>query len=331
VKYNSKEKTALTKKYDLPKSSDSCAIFAAAILEKLKPNGTVGLLLPEAFFNISSYRKIRQRLLNSKIMSIKNHGRAFDGLLTKAQEIVFEKRLSNNSQKVLCDFDGENYWREQSDFANNPNQIFNFYCDDIDAKIIAHLFRHPHQTLKNKAKWALGIVTGGNNTHLLKAPIDGAVPIFKGNDITGEGFKDPTNWIAPDFDKFQQSAPRDLYEAPEKIAYRFISSQLCFAYDNEKRLFLNSANMLIPSNELGISAANLTKLLNTSLLRWLFAKIFNTPKILRGDLETLPLFVEQFKAANFVENEGFYDSLGILEHLNRINPHPSAPAQRPSR
>ncbi|KAF0117174.1 MAG: hypothetical protein FD128_398 [Hyphomonadaceae bacterium] len=285
VKMPAKEKARLAKKYGLPKSADSSAIFAAAILEHLNENGTAGLLLPEAFFNIAAYREVRRKILGNKIVAIKDYGRAFAGLLTKAQAIVFSKQAPEKDNQITCDFDGVNYRRNQNDFANNPNQIFNFYCNEKDVKIIKHLFGQPHKTLASTAKWALGIVTGDNKTHILNAPIEGAVPIYRGNDITPNGIIEPSNWIEPNFEKLQQTAPVAIYNSNEKIAYRFISSNLCFGYDDAKRLFLNSANILIPDPKLGISTANLTKLLNTKLLGWIFAKIFNTPKILRGDLE----------------------------------------------
>lgn len=304
-------KGRLTKALDLPKTADTSAIFTAVIIGGLKQGGIAGLLLPDAFFNISAFAEIRRKILRHKIVSIKDYGRAFSGLLTKAQAIIIANEVPNSDTRISCEFTGKNYKRKQCDFANNPNQIFNFYCNGLDAEIIAHLYKQPHKTTKNNAKWALGIVTGDNKRHILKQPKAGAIPIFKGNDITPNGLKQPSNWIVPNFEKFQQTAPQTLYDAPEKIVYRFISSNLCFGYDDAQRLFLNSANILIPDPKLGISAANLTKLLNTNLLNWLFTKIFNTPKVLRGDLETLPLFVEQFEAAGFEENEAFYKGLGV--------------------
>ena len=100
----------------------------------------------------------------------------------------------------------------------------------------------------------------------------------------------------------------ELYETKEKIIYRFISSKLCFFYDDKGRYILNSANLLIPN--IGITPKQLTDLLNCEIINWLFQKLFNTHKVLRGDLETLPIHTEFFKTHS-VFNE--------LDYLNYLN------------
>ncbi|GAA7780825.1 hypothetical protein HpMS14_15070 [Helicobacter pylori] len=91
--------------------------------------------------------------------------------------------------------------------------------------------------------------------------------------------------------------------------YKFISSKLVFFYDNKQRLFLNSANMFVLKENFPINANALKELLNSDLMQFIFESLFKTHKILRKDLECLPLFA-QFINNSF--NEKFYlKNLGI--------------------
>ena len=72
------------------------------------------------------------------------------------------------------------------------------------------------------------------------------------------------------------------------LLYKFISKQLVFAYDNKKTLTLNSANILIPKLE-DYPIKTILALFNSSLFQFIYQKKFNTLKVLRSDIESLPL------------------------------------------
>ena len=58
-------------------------------------------------------------------------------------------------------------------------------------------------------------------------------------------------------------------------------------YDDKQRLFLNSANILIPEVD-GMSVKTVLAFLNSCLFNFLYVKRFNDLKILKGNLSTLP-------------------------------------------
>ena len=86
---------------------------------------------------------------------------------------------------------------------------------------------------------------------------------------------------------FQQVAPEYKYRVPEKLIYKFISNKLIFAYDKDRSLTLNSANILLPKIE-GYPIKIILAFLNSKFYQFIFIKKFNTHKVLRGDLEKLP-------------------------------------------
>ncbi|UOQ99592.1 N-6 DNA methylase [Hymenobacter sp. 5317J-9] len=292
-KIDKSEKETFSALYGCGNSIDTTSLFFGASLSVLKPNGIIGFLTQEAFFNIGAFEHIRKLLISKKIARFVDYGKAFKGLLTKAQAIIVEKKSATPNDVVKCCAGTNSFYRKLDSFKENPKHIFNFWADENQAQVINQIFSIKHTTLKHGANWALGIVTGNNDKFCSSEPKTGYVPIYKGSDITKNGLKEPRTFILNNFVGFQQVAPLELYNAPEKLIYKFISSDLCFYHDTQQRLILNSANMLIPKIP-NLTAKQLTHLLNSDIINWLFNKLFLTHKVLRGDLELLPIHFDYF-------------------------------------
>lgn len=279
--------------YDCGNSLDTTALFMAASLTLLKKGGILGFLVQEAFFNITTFEGIRKRVIAKQILRFVDYGKAFKGLMTKAQAIIIENTEPNDDRGIECSLNKSTFNRSLYSFKNNPKVIFNFWTNNEEAQVIDRLYSVNHVTLKGKANWALGLVTGNNARYCSNTKREEYIPIYKGSDITKAGLKEPNTFILNDFSNFQQVAPFEMYQAREKLIYKFISSDLCFYYDTEQRYILNSANLLIP-RKIGITGEQLTALLNSEILNWLYKKLFSTHKVLRGDLELLPIHSHYF-------------------------------------
>lgn len=298
--------------YSCGNSLDTTSLFLAASLSVLKVNGLLGFLIQEAFFNITTFEDIRKRVLAKKILRLVDYDKAFKGLVTKAQAIVVENNASDPNDIVECCSENNVFNRTLDSFKENPKHIFNFWTNETEAKVITQLYSIKHITLKDRANWALGIVTGNNDRFCSNEPQSDYVPIYKGSDITKSGLKEPSTFIFSDFSNFQQVAPLEMYHAKEKLIYRFISSDLCFYCDTKQRYILNSANLLIPTS-IRISAEQLTILLNSDIINWLFKKLFLTHKILRSDLELLPIHHEYFSINQKFTETDYLNYLKIIK------------------
>ncbi|WP_052910986.1 TaqI-like C-terminal specificity domain-containing protein [Riemerella anatipestifer] len=296
--------------YNCGSSTDTTSLFMAACLSLLKDNGVLGFLVQEAFFNISIFEDIRKRVALKRIKRFVDYGKAFKGLVTKAQAIIIENKEGLNDIEIKCNSENYIYYRNLKSFKNNPKHIFNFWTTKEETEIIEHLYSINHITLENKAKWAIGIVTGDNKKYCSNFNKEGYLPIYKGSDITREGLKVATTFIKEDFSTFQQVAPLEMYQSKEKIIYKFISSNLCFYYDTEQKYILNSANLFIPI-DIGITGKQLTDVLNSDIINWLFKKLFSTHKILRGDLELLPIHTGYFSIHSDFSEDKYLDYLNI--------------------
>lgn len=290
----------LAKRYETGGSRDSSSLFVMASLALLKRDGVLGFLLQQALFNIRSYAEVRRQLLRRRVDRLVDYGRAFRSLMTAAQAIVLTNRECGDGWMVEC---GEDHYRSQRSFEQMPNQILNFQLLQAEAEVVVALLCREHITLADGAQWGMGIVTGDNSRFCRREPLDGDVEVYRGGDIMLDGLRPSSLYMSDDLSIYQQSASRQIYDAPCKLIYRFISSHLCFFCDREQRRVLNSANCLIPQIG-GISPEELTGLLNSDFMSWLFRSIFMTHKVLRRDLETLPIFADYFVMhAQFVEEE----------------------------
>lgn len=295
--------------YQSKKSLDTSSLFFFAALRCLKEAGKLGFLLPESFFNISVFQDARNSALNLKIERLIDYDKAFKGLLTKAQAIILSNANTDRQSSITCESAGKIFKRSQETFKANPKQIINFWINEESANVIKHIFNLRHITLENNADWGLGIVTGNNKKYCNATQTDGQMPVYKGSDIQKDGLKAPTVFIPANLNLYQQVAPKSLYEAPEKLIYKFISSKLCFYCDTEKRYILNSANLLILKKSFPIKGYQLCRLLNSDFINWIFRSIFNTHKILRSDLETIPIHHGYF------EENAEFDEKSYLNYL----------------
>lgn len=242
-------------------------------------------ILPYSFLNVKKHKIIRNYLIDyTKIISIENCGRVFNNVYTPAIIIHLNKQFKQSYQVKIINKSTENI--NINFYKNNINKEFNINVTSKDISILNKIFSQKYQTLKNKSQWALGIVTG-NNSLLSDVYKKDYLPIYKGTNILPYKMTEPNFYLKFEPEKFQQVAKNNLYFSNEKIIYKFISNKLTFAYDDKQYLTLNSANILIPMLD-NISLKAVLAFLNSKVFNYLHYVLFDTHKILRGNIETFP-------------------------------------------
>lgn len=295
---------------------DTCALFFLAALEKLRQGGDMGFLLPEAFFNITRFQQIRQLALTHTFVRLIDYGRVFKSLITRAQALVLRKQSPSEKHQVVCVTEAERYKRKQSDFNGSPKHVINFWANGNDTSVVKRVFSERHIKLKGNAQWAMGIVTGNNARHCLKAPKKGYEPVYRGKDVSFHGFAHSGLYIRSDLAGCQQAAPLTTYKAKEKLVYRFIANRLVFYCDRTGKLILNSANLLILNDDFPISGVQLADLLNSDFMSWMHKTLFRMHKILRSDLEELPLPVGYFAEYRDFDEAAFLRYLKVEKYFD---------------
>ena len=307
------QKDSLAHFYMTGKSTDTCSLFVFASAKRLSKHGSMGFLLPESVLNIATFQSLRKLFLSLSIQEVKNYGKPFKGVQSRAYSILVENHSPKKNHQIRC-IEDKMHLRLQSSFSMNPKQILNVWTTQNEQNVISRLLEIPHYSLENNADWGLGIVTGDNKNKCKMIYKEGLVPIFRGKDITPTKLNTPALYIDPDLSKCQQVAPLRIYYANKKIIYRFISDRLIFFCDTKQTLILNSANALVLKENFPISSEQLVSLLNSRIMNWIFIKVFRTHKILRTDIEKLPLY-----SSDYIENEFDEESFLINNNITYTN------------
>lgn len=271
------------------KSGEAFSYFIQKGLELLKEDGVLSFILPEAILNIKTHRDIRGTIVNkTTVKKVKYLNRVFKNVFTPVIRLDVINKKPHSSNTIQAEKEGSIYEIEQTRVQNNPDYILNVFIDATDISLFDKTYGMKHTTLKDKAEWALGVVTGDNKKHLSDRKTETNEPILTGKDIKKFITFPAQNFIEFNPGHFQQVAPVYKYHAKEKLIYKFISKELVFSYDNKQTLTLNSANVLIPKVD-DYPIKTILALFNSSLYQLLYQKKFGTIKVLKGDIEQLPL------------------------------------------
>ena len=267
-------------------SKEKASLFFTESFKFLKDNGIQCFLLPSSLLKIKVHADFRRFVTHeTRMESLKCYRERFKGVFTDFVSLKVSKKPFFECQSYTVTSAKNEVSRKtlvprEDDFCAIP------MLSDRDEAIISKVEQLRHDDLSH-SRWALGIITGNNDKTLKTRMSQGLEPIYTGKDITKYGLKKASRYIKYNRADFQQCAKDEFYRAKEKLVYKFVSSRLCFTYDDRQRLFLNSANILIPEVD-GMSTKTVLAFLNSSLFNFLYVKKFNDLKILKGNLSALP-------------------------------------------
>jgi methylase of polypeptide subunit release factors len=311
---------------------NSFTLFIEQTLRHLTDNGTICFLIPEAYLNIRAHQSSRTHVLeNTLIREITFWGEQFKNVFAPSISIILEKcthavtrakhiinvRQSHNIRTGTAALIPQKY------YASTFQNIFNINYTHRAESIINKIHNSGDITLENNARFFLGIVTGANKTFLQNKKDDlHPDPILIAKDIdkfrinhSGHHFK-----YCPE--SLQQVAPRDCYLNKTKIIYKFIGKKLTFAYDNTGYYILNNINGFIPRSDLG-SPEYIVALLNSSIVQYYYEKSYFTIKVLKGNIEKIPLrfvsTIDMKKVSILSESMSHATAQGREKFMERID------------
>jgi predicted RNA methylase len=271
---------------EIVQSKEKASLFFTESFKFLNQNGIQHFLLPSSVLKIKVHADLRRFVTHeTRMETLKCYRERFKGVFTDFVSLKVSKKPIFGKQNYLVY--GANNEVSRKEFVPNEDDFCAIpMLNDRDEAIMSKVERMRHDDLSHSL-WALGIITGNNAKVLKDRPRKGLEPIYTGKDISKYSLKKASRYIKYNRGDFQQCAKDEFYRAKEKLVYKFVSSRLCFTYDDKQRLFLNSANVLIPEVD-GMSVKTVLAFLNSSLFNFLYVKRFNDLKILKGNLSTLP-------------------------------------------
>lgn len=308
------------------KNIESYDVFIEQAINHLADNGHLAYVLPEAILNVKAHTDIRKIIIdNCSIKNLDFLGNAFDGVQCPC--IILDLQCTHSALSTL----GMNVNTGTESFTINTerkvnSEYFSFTTTDTEYNIMSKIRNTQNAAyLLGNADFALGIVTGNNKEYISGTKTENNEMILKGADISKYHINPTNNYIVFKPESFQQIAPTEMYRAPEKLLYRFISSQLVFAYDDKQTLSLNSCNIVIPRIP-GLKMRYVLAILNSRIAQFIYKKEFNSVKVLRSHIENIPiptvdesiqdeiivLTDKLISGLKLEETEKVYDELDIL-------------------
>lgn len=268
---------------------ESYDIFIEKSLLLLAPGGSIAFVLPEAILNVKAHTPIREIMLKSTcIQYLEYLGDIFNNV--QCPSIILHLVRTDtafSTRGMIVNYAGKRYEIE-TERKISPSG-FNFLTSDAEYRLLEKIKNRPDNIyLMNNADFAMGIVTGSNKTFITDRKTQNNEPVLKGCDIFKYRIKPADNYITYRPELFQQTAPEQMYRAPEKLLYRFICNRLVFAYDNKQTLSLNSCNIVIPRIA-DLDMKYILAILNSSVAQFVFIKEFNSMKVLKSHIESIPI------------------------------------------
>lgn len=274
------------------------SLFIEKSYDLLRKDGVIAYLIPEAYLNIKAHMKSREIVLQSCcINEIAVWGERFKGVYAPSISIILNKENDDTKRKKNIVniktgkniHDGTSILVPQASYYFTPENIFNINYSRKAVNIISQIDEQDCVSLKNRAKFFLGIVTGSNEKFIQNEKTEEKPdPIIIGKDIVKYNINFSGHYFKFDTQKLQQVAPIDLYKTEKKILYKFIGRKLTFALDLNQNYMLNNVNGFIPELT-GQNIETTLSILNSRVMQYYYDKNFFTVKVLRGNLERLPL------------------------------------------
>ncbi len=271
------------------KNIESYDVFIEQGLNHLLDNGHLAFVLPEAILNVKNHSSIREIILqNCSIRNLDFLGNTFDGVQCPC--IILDLQYTHAPLSTL----GMNVNAGTESFTIHTerkvtSEYFSFTASDAEYNILNKIKGVCNANyLAGNADFALGIVTGNNNEYISNTKTLENEMVLKGTDIEKYHFNQSDNYIIFKPEHFQQVAPTELYRAKEKLLYRFISNRPVFAYDDKQTLSLNSCNIVIPKIP-GTDIKYVLAILNSRIAQFIFKREFNSVKVLRSHIESIPI------------------------------------------
>ena len=288
--FNKEETAYLTANYITAKNKgmESYDLFIEKGVSMLEEGGYLAYVLPEAILSVSSHQQARELTVkNTAFKFVSYLGNAFSGVQCPAVILGVQKGYHGETKGCRIGLNNEEFIINENRDVDATSFSFNMCDEEYDCLQVISSVQNA-KYLANNAKFALGIVTGNNKEYITNEKADGMEVILKGSDIFRYAMKESDNYIHFAPEKFQQVAPTEMYRAEEKLLYRFIAEVPVFTYDNQQTLSLNSCNILIPQIE-GMNIKYILAILNSSVAAYFINKKYNSVKLLKSHIESLPI------------------------------------------
>jgi type I restriction-modification system DNA methylase subunit len=201
---------------------------------------------------------------------------------------------------------------QKETLENNYNYNFEVNGDQVTAKIESLNLQNLGDLLEiNQA-----IALKGDKTLSVKSTFDnGLLKLIDGKHINRFQINWGGDFLDYDVDKIHSCKRRDIFESPEKLFFRRVSSTLVFSYDNEQYFALNTLIVLNSKIDCPYSLKALLGILNSKLMNHFYVNKYKSTKKVFSEIQAST--VKLLPIAQISNQNDFIKNVDLIINLNK--------------
>lgn len=291
------KKYFIKKYYSATGQFDLYGLFIEKAYDLLSKNGEFGFITSSTFLNNKDFKNLREILLTkTSIGSIVNFGETvFDDANLDVTVLTFNKSENKNSKiKIILssnDFlENKHHFVTQKQFCESDNFEFTLSIKEEDIKVLNKIFKDK-TSLSEILDLPRGIELGSNSDKISERPIKGYEKLLVGKNIKKFKIEFNNYFIRFENDKsvFKELS---IYKTPKILIQRIrnlsLKTRIVATIDYSGYLCTNTLRIGILKNK-NNSLEFILGILNSSLVNYIFLKLFLNKDIYAYQLERIPI------------------------------------------
>ncbi|NLD48113.1 MAG: hypothetical protein GX660_13125, partial [Clostridiaceae bacterium] len=173
--------------------------------------------------------------------------------------------------------------KAKSKYLKEPNCSFNLNFNEL----IDNIFSKPHKKLDDLCQINQAIALKGDKNLSLKYenPNNKYYKLLDGRNINKYSIQWDGTYLDYNLKRIHSCKRKDIFETPEKLFFRRVSTNLIFTYDNEQYFALNTLVVLNKKPGINISLKYILAILNSELLNHIYSIKFKSTKNVFSEIQ----------------------------------------------
>lgn len=255
-------------------------------IEFLSDKGVLSYIVPNTLLTQEYYKDTRIKLLNETILTkvVSYDILPFDNAIV--ENITFfalnDIRKNYSIQHYHSNIEATSFdcSSEKKDFLSSPTYSFCFNSkrisilkDTIKLKTLCNI----NQAIALKGDKSLSVKSNNIQNQYYR--------LLDGRNINKYSINWSGAYLDYDINRIHSCKTRTIFEVDEKLLFRRVSSNLIFAYDNNRYYALNTLVVVTNKNNTNVSLKYLLALLNSKLLNYYYISEYKSTKKVFSEIQ----------------------------------------------
>jgi hypothetical protein len=291
----------------------------------LSPKRYLSNIIPNTILTQEYYEYTREQLLKENALNeiITYPKLPFKEAIVETVSILVSKGSKKDNPIKILELSEDNKQviasKNEQDFIREPNFAFSFSTDSIVDKA----FKVKNEKLKDICNLNQAIALKGDKSQSIKYenPEGEYYKLLDGRDIHKYSINWDGKFLKYDLNKIHSCKRKDIFELPEKLLMRRVSSSLIFTYDDRQFFGLNTLVVLTLKNkDSNFDLKYLLALLNSKLLDYIYNKKFKSTKTVFSEIQARSVGNLPIPKISQKDQKLFFDKAQEIIDLKKDDP-----------